>query len=486
VSDLKYRTFGGVSWSAIGKVADQVIKLLIGVILARLLTPSDFGLVGMVVVFTGFARIFQSFGLGSALVHISDLTEAHLSTVFWFNLVMGVILTILYSSLAPLLASFYGDSILQPITVLLSLQFVFAGISVVHRSVLIRDIDFRLLSVVSVGSTVFAGTTAVVLAQLGYGVWSLVVKRLFDVGSAAGILWVSSSWRPQLGFSVTALKDLWQYSINLLGTKSLNFWTRRLDDVLIGRYIGSDALGTYSKAYQTMLVPLTNVSRVISRVMFPALSSIKDDVPRVRTTFLRMTRTIALLTFPAMVGLLVTVEPFVIGVFGAQWSGMIPVLSVLCVTGLWQSIGTLNGSLYMSQGRTDVQFRVSMVMNPVIMAGIIVGLYWGILGVAIGYTLASLINGYVNFNYAGSFVGLRYRDLVYHLSGIFGCAVLMGVGVYGVGYMLPSGWSHLEQLIVQVSAGVALYWALVYSCDVRAYRDTVDLVLDQWRQRNRA
>ncbi|MCS3855302.1 PST family polysaccharide transporter [Salinibacter ruber] len=480
---FRQNTIQGVSWSVVGKVVNQLLIFIFGIGLARLLSPREFGLVAMVLIFTGFAKIFRNVGLGAALVQHQDVTEMHRSSVFWVNVGSGIFLTVLFVLLAPVLADFYEEPALVPITVVLAFQFLLGGLTAVHRKLFQKEINFRALALVGVGSTVFAGGTAVIMAWMGYGVWSLVMKSLLNSASAAVILWIASPWRPRFSFSWEALGDLWRFSLNLLGTRSMNFWVRRLDDLLIGRYLGSDPLGIYTKAYKIMLVPLNNVSRVIGRVMFPALSSIQEDIPRVRRIYLRMTETIALITFPLMLGLFATAESFVIGIFGSEWSGMILPLKIFCFAGLWQSIATLNGNLYLSQGQTDLQFRVSLFTKPLMIAGIVSGLYWGLMGVVIGFSAASFLIWGFEFHYAGGLVGLTFVDLLWHLSGVFMCAVSMSVAIYVLGRLLPSQWPHWLSLLTQVPAGAMIYWALVYSLDVRAYRETIDLLVEQWQKR---
>ena len=483
VGGFRQDTIDGISWSVVGKVGNQILIIVLSVVLARLLSPREFGLVSMVAIFTGFASIFQNVGLGAALVQYQNVTEKHRSSVFWVNVGSGLLLTILFVVASPLIAMFYGESVLVPITTVLAFQFFFGGLSAVHRTLFQKEVNFKAISLIGVVSTLFGGVTGIVLAWQEYGVWSLVARSLFNQASAALLLWIVSPWNPKFTFSRDALQDLWRFSLNLLGTKTMNFWVRRLDDLLIGRFLGSDSLGIYTKSYGIMMLPLRNVSGVIARVMFPSLSKIQEDIPRVRRIYLRMTGAIALISFPLMLGLFVTVDPFVLGVFGPQWSGMISPLKVFCFAGMWQSIATLNGNLYLSQGRSDLQFRVSLFTKPFMIAGIAVGLYWGLMGIVVGFSAASFIIWGVEFRYAGGLVNLTFGDLLHHLSGIFACALGMAGGVYALGLVLPPEWSHWLQLVTQVPVGILLYWGIVHIFNVQAYSEVLDLLHEQWNKR---
>ena len=233
------------------------------------------------------------------------------------------------------------------------------------------------------------------------------------------------------------------------------------------------------------MLPLLNVSRTVERVMFPSLSTIQDDRPRVKRVFLRMARAVALVTFPVFTGMAVVAEPFVLGVFGAQWAGMIPLVQVLCVLGVAQSVIRLDGNLYLSQGRADLQFRVNLFVQGVIIAGIVAGLRWGVMGVAVGLTVASLATAYLRLHFAGRLVGLSFWELLRALGGTFWSAVAMALLVFGLDVALLASWSPVARLAIEVPFGMAVYAALVHAFDVGAYEEVRDLLAGQVRKRRR-
>jgi PST family polysaccharide transporter len=225
------------------------------------------------------------------------------------------------------------------------------------------------------------------------------------------------------------------------------------------------------------------ISGTIGRVMFPALSSIQDDKQRVAALYLRMTRTIALVTFPMMMGLWILSDHFVLALFGPKWAEMIPILSVFCWTGMLQSISTLNGNLYRSQGRTDLQFKVEGLANALGIVAIIIGLQWGIEGVANAYTLFILLATYPTMKIAISLVGLTFLEVVKKLAAVFACASGMVVMIWLLGMGLPASWPHWAHLVVQTLFGGALYLLLLHLFKVEAYQDIRDLLLEQWQSR---
>jgi PST family polysaccharide transporter len=481
MSKFRKQTLNGIQWSLITKLGRQFILFIVGVILARLLSPNEFGLIAQILVITGFAVLFSELGFGAALIQKQDFEQEQVSSVFWVNIIAGVALTIIFILVAPYIAQFYNEPLLTPLTMFISITFAIGSLSIIQSTILTKELNFRKLAYVEIPASIVSGVVAIILAYNGFGVWSLAVQTvLFSLFNTI-ILWIVSSWRPSFTLSFKSIKELLGFSTNLLGTQSLNYWVRNIDNLLIGRYLGPNSLGVYSRAYSLMLFPLTNISNVIARVMFPSFSIIQEDKERVKNIFLKITRSIALITFPLMLGLIVTAAPFVITVFGSQWIEMIPVLQVLCIVGLTQSIITLIGNIYLSQGKADQQFRVGLVLRTNLILGIVIGLQWGVVGVAIGYSIASLINIYPNLYFAGRLINLKFIELVQNLSGIFLCAIGMALIVYMIGQLMPQDWPSWALLTIEVSVGMLAYFVLIHMFRLDAYIEVRTLLLEQAR-----
>jgi PST family polysaccharide transporter len=447
------------------------------VLLARLLNPADFGLITMVAVITGFAILFLDLGFGAVVIQKQDIQDLHLSSIFWLNIVLGIILTIIIIALSPWIAQFYNEPQLRPVTILLSLNFIIASFGIVHLALLQKHFEFRKLMIVETLAMFISGAIGVGMAFLGYGVWSLVWRSLSLTILTVFFTWVIGFWTPKLVFDLSAVKSLIGYSSNLLGFNTVNYWTRNIDDLLVGRFIGSASLGVYNKAYQLMLLPLTQVSAVVSRVMFPVLSSIQEDKDLVKKVYLQAVSYVALLTFPMMLGLLVVADSFVLAFFGDQWSAVVPILQLFCVVGLVQSISTTTGWLYLSQGQTDWMFRWGLFAGIVKTIGILIGLKYGIMGVAVGYTLSTLIFlTYPGFVIAGRLINLKFCEIIHKLGNIFGCSAGMSILVWMAGIMLPDDWQHWIYLAIQVPLGILIYAVSIHLFKLEAYEDIRGLV----------
>ncbi|NIM96332.1 MAG: MOP flippase family protein [Anaerolineales bacterium] len=482
-SQFRDKTISGIGWSGVLQLGRQGVQFVIGVILARLLSPDDFGLIGMILVFTGFALIYSDMGFGSALIQKQDTRPDSYFSIFWINVGTGLALMLLFMALSPLIARLYGQPILAPLTMLVSTNFFIGSFKIVQDSLLRKQLEFRRLAFVNLTALVISGIAGITMALLGLGVWSLAWQSIILTGLTVILLWIVSAWRPAMRFKWKTVKELLGFSSNLLGFSSVNYWIRNADKFLVGRFLGSSALGIYSRSYSIMLLPLTTISGTIGSVLFPALSKIQDDVPRIQRLYLRMIAVVALITFPMMLGLLVVAEDFVLFLFGAQWVGMIPILQAFCIVALVQSIGTLNGNIYLSQGRTGLQFRVGGTIGLLGVIAILIGLQWGLIGVAYAYTLFTLLVAYPSIRIAVSLIDLSFIQVIKNLAGIFGCAAAMALLLWGIESLLPSDWPHWAYLAAQIPLGVAVYGALIHFFHIQAYQELKEIIREQVQSR---
>jgi PST family polysaccharide transporter len=483
VESLRERVIIGIGWTTLNRISQQGLKFAISVLLARLLTPEAFGLVGMIVVFTGFASLFADAGFGAALVQREEIEERHLSSVFWLQAGLGILLTLMLAAIAPLVAQFYGEPVLEVLTMFVAIQFTIESLGTVQTALFRRKMDFKKITIVKLVATVVSGGVAIVLALLDYGVWSLVWQTVLNTTADVAAVWILSSWYPQFLFRRSAIRELLSYSGNLLGFNAINYWTRNSDDLLIGRYVGSAGLGIYNRAYETMMLPIYLIRGIIGEVMFPTLSRLQKDVDHVRRVYLRATRTIGFISIPMMCGLMVVAESFVLALFGPKWEAVVPVLRVLCLIGIKQPVSSTTGWIFKSQGRTDQMFYWNLVVSTATVLSFIVGVQWGVLGVAIAFTIRGYLLHYHGIVIPGRLIDLSFGKFHWNLAGIAGCSFAMMGLVSGLGTLLPPTWGHWLRLLVQVPFGMIVYWGLAHGFGLQAYHEALDLLLKEWEKR---
>jgi Membrane protein involved in the export of O-antigen and teichoic acid len=417
--NLKTKVIHGLTWSFTSQVGTVGSQFIITVILARLLSPSDFGLLGMITVFTGFATIFNDMGISGALIQKQDTDEKHLSSAFWLNIIIGVILTLLMMAASPLIARFYDVPQLEPLIIGMSLNYFIASFTIVQQAILTKDMDFKRLAARDIVAVIAGGLVGITLAYRGFGVWSLVYQSITFTLMNVILLWTVSPWRPKFIFSKEAILDIFKFSANLTGFSIVNFFGRNVDYLLIGKFLGAEALGFYTLAYKLMMVPLQNISWVISRVMFPAYSKIQNNLIKLGDTYLKTVKAVSLVTFPMMFILFVVAPEFVVFIFGPQWEPTVIIIRVLCICGAMQSIGVLSSTIYQSLNETRTQFRLQLAATLIVTVAVIAGLNFGIKGVALFYTLQYLIWFNINYFVVLKLLNLKLRNLYANLKTAF-------------------------------------------------------------------
>jgi O-antigen/teichoic acid export membrane protein len=484
VTSLRERAISGVGWTTAAQVARQLLGLLVTAVLSRLLTPREFGLVAMIYVFTNFLNALRDMGLSSALVQRPELEHKHINAIFWVNCALGLGLTAIVAAFSPVVAWFYGEPALKSLALVSSLSFSIGSLGLAHRAVLSRNLLFSKVVTAELGAAIFGGIGACVLAWNGFGAWSLVAQSLLTAVVDTLVAWRLSRWRPTLSFESSALQGMVRYGANLAGFTSFNYWTRNLDNLLIGHYLGSIALGLYTRAYTLMLLPVTQTTQVLGRVMFATLSQVQTDTQRAKSIYLAATRVIALVAFPTMLGFFVVADHFIAILYGPGWEKVVPIFRVLCIAGVGQAVGSTVGWIYNSQGRTDLQFRWGVFSSIIMAASFVVGIRWGSLGVAWAY----VVTGYVILWYPAwripfALISLTFTEMLANLAAIFLCALVMAAAVWCLRLYLPQDWAASLQLAILVSSGAALYVALCHFWRVRAWIEVCDIAKKRVRGR---
>jgi PST family polysaccharide transporter len=452
-----------VGWTTGAKLFDQVVGFGLSVVLMRLLGPEAFGLIGMVLVFSGFAAIFSELGFSSALVQRQELREEHKSTIFWVNLGMAGSLTLVMYLAAPWIAAFYREPMLEDLAAWLSLTFVISAPGMVPRALIQKQLRFDLTTKVHLVSVVVSGIAGVGVAMLGGGVWSLVVKQLAGNCTSSLMLAWRGGWCPRMIWSRQAVRELFGYGAGLTGFNIINYWARSADNLLVGKFMGTEALGFYARAYSLMLLPLTQVVSVVAPVLFPALSTIQDDKARVRRAYLRVMDLLTFATFPLMLGLAAVAEPFVLGVFGQKWAGVTPIIQILAFVGITQTVCNPTGWLYKSQGRTDWMFWWGLGGSGFLILSIVVGVMLGsVTTVAWAYLVGNLIITIPCIAIPGSLVGMTVLDVWRSVRGNLACASGMAVAVAGLSHLLPAELAPLIRLLILIGAGAVGYGFLAW------------------------
>jgi O-antigen/teichoic acid export membrane protein len=428
----------------------------------------------MAMFFIGIGQLLADFGIGSAIVQSRTDDDVVLSSCFWLNVAVAGVLAFVVLCASPLIAQFYRREDLAPLVAALSLNLLLSGLQVMPNALLYRDMRFAELARAQVCGSLSGALAAVGMAAAGAGVWALVAQPL--VGTSVNLLlcWLPTRWLPKMTFDRIAVAPLVRFSASLLGTNIIGYGNRNVDALLIGRVLGAVPLGHYAMAIQLMLYPLQQISSVIVRVLFPTLVQIQHDLPRLRNAYLKAVATISLLTFPLMGGLFVLAKDLVLVVFGNEWAPMVPVLRVLAWVGLMQSVGTTMGTIYLSTGHPDSALKVTLIGSPILILGMASGLPWGIVGVAIGYALASASLFYYTAITGFRLIDLRLRDFHAVLARPL-CATIAMIATliaFNAWVQLPTGGTRLA---AGVGVGALTYLLFSLAVNMKQLRDLIQM-----------
>jgi len=462
---LKHKTIHALSWSFLEVAGVQGVRFVIGVVLARLLFPEQFGLIGMLMVFFAVTQTLLDSGFGAALIQKREATQTDICSIFYFNIVVGFAAAGLLCLVAPWIAAFYKQPGLTPLTRALSLTIVISSFGMIQGTILTKQINFKTQTKVSLISSVLSGIIGITMAATGFEVWSLVVQQVSSSFFRTAFLWVFSPWRPALVFSFQSLRDMFGFGSRMLFSFLLNQIFDNIYIVVIGKMFSVIDLGFFIRAKTLQALPPQMLSDVVGRVTFPVFSSVQDDPARLKRGLKKALAILALVNFPIMIGLLVTARPLVLVMLTQKWAGCIPYLQLLCIVSLLFPLHAINLNVLQALGRSDLFLRLEIIKKVLIVIAIAITWRWGISAMIFGMIALSIISYYLNTYYSGILISYPIREQVSDLSSYLIMAILMGIAVHAAGMLpCPNLWS---MLLVQITVGV-----VTYVCLCRVFRLT--------------
>lgn len=475
VVNLRRQAARGVFWTAAGNWGYQLATLVVFSMLANLLTPEAFGLVALASVFIAALKLVQEQGMADALVQRENLEPEHLDTAFWISVGLSVSLAAVLTVCSSLIAELVNEPDVAPILAWLSVSLILSGLSSVQRAILTRDLRFASLTLRTLSAVIVGGVVGVVAAIAGFGVWALVAQLiLFElVGVIA--LWTASDWRPSLRFSRAHFRELFSFGSSVLGFKLLRFADRRVDNLMVGSLLGATALGFYVVAYRLLNLIINITTSVIGSVAFPVFSRIQSEPEQVRKAYYKAVRQISVISFPAFIGILVVAPQVTRLIFGSQWDASIPVMQVLAIAGLAQSVLFVNGVVLKSLGRPGWRLVIMAVSVTLLVVAFAVAVQWGIVAVAWALVAVTFGMAPVWLVATNRLVGLSFRRYLAQVGPPFIASLMMAGLLLGL-ELLVDGWPLLWQVILLVGTGMAAYSALLWLVARPMAEETLSLV----------
>tara|TARA_R100000027_G_scaffold38198_1_gene28152 strand:+ start:1233 stop:2633 length:1401 start_codon:yes stop_codon:yes gene_type:complete len=434
------------------------------ILLARMLTPGDFGLVGMVTVLLQLINFIKDFGLVQATVQRFEINRQQISNLFWINLFASFGMACVFAVCAPLIAQFYNQPDLVDICLILSIGVLIQGLSLQHRALMQRKMQFVKLAVIDIIAQIFSVCIALYMANSGWGFWSLVVLPVVPAIVNSTILPIMTRWIPQMPKSSAGTKPFLTYGTNLFGFNLLNYFSRNADNILIGKFVGAEALGYYANAYKLLMLPMQQINSPVTNAVLPSLSRLQNDPVKFKILYTNALRVVAIFTIPLVVFSFAFADVIVMVVLGLEWMPAAEIFRLLSPAAFIAATNVASGWVFMSTATTNRQLRLGIINSALIVIGMLVGISWGFKGVAVAISIVTVIVRLPSIIYCFHNTHLKLKDFIKpQLFPVIASVVSIGVAyVVKVFINLSSSESMWMSLGFIICAFVICYFALCF------------------------
>ena len=485
--NLKQKAASGMVWTSIQKFAGIGIQFISGIILARLLTPEDYGCIGMLSIFMVIANSFVDGGFASALIQKKRPTQEDYSTIFFWNLGMSLLMYILLFGSAPFIAQFYKMPILSSVLRVQGLVLIIHAFSIIQANQLRKQLRFKKLAIVSVTTSIVSLSVTIILAYKGFGVWALVTMNILTAFIPAVIYWMTNKWSPLLVFSKSSFKELFSFGFYMFLTHILSSFCNNIQGLLIGRLYNPATMGFYSKAKSTEEVASTSISSVMGQVTYPLYAEYQDNKVMLAGVIKRITCSIAFISFPMMFLLILLAKPLFVVLYSEKWLSSVPFFQILCVAGIAICLQGVNYQAIAAVGRSKEMFTWTIVKRAIGLGLIVGGLFfWGIKGLLIGMVLQSWLIYFINAYQVDRYIGYSLFTQLKNLTPTFLLTMVSFVISFCSVFCFPGfGMYSLALIRLAIFLLVYLCGAILFKMESFYYiKDTIPLLFGKNKTKN--
>lgn len=473
-TSLKQKTISAFIWSSFGQYTTQGVTFIITVILARLLEPSEFGLIAMLTIFVVISNTLQNFGFNAALIQRDDITSTDYSTIFYFNIGVSIFIYIILFFSAPWIASFFNELQLVLIVRVYMIILIINGMSIIQTTIFTKEINFKPQVVIRLITAILSGIVGIVMALNGFGVWSLVVQALLGGCLNSILLWFLNDWRPSLEFSMSSFQKLFGFSSRLFASNMLYNVFFAIDNLVIGKLFSAADLGFYTRAKSLKEFPLKNTTTVLEKMLFPVFATIKDDITKLLQVFNKFLGLIAFIVFPIMLGMAAVADPLIRVLVTEKWLPAVGYLQLFCFFGFVKPLRSININILMVKGRSDIILNLEIVNKFLFVIGMVIGFNWGIKGFLIAHLIVNYLIYLILINYSCKFLNYSVLSQFKNISPPLLLSIVMAISVYYIGTFFEQ--QYLLKLIMEIISGVIIYFTMAYLFKIKAMEDMIFLI----------
>lgn len=479
--NLKQQTISGITWSIIDNAYTQIVTFLVGIILARLLEPREFGLIGLITIFIAIAQSFVDSGFSQALIRKNNCTEKDYSTVFYFNILVSILFYVILFFTAGLISSFFNQIELINVIKVLGLSVILNGLGIVQGAQLTKAVNIKTLTKISAIANTLSGVLSIYLAYIGLGVWSLVWRSISNNIFRILLLWMWHDWRPQAVFSVQSFKELFGFGSKLLASGLLNTIFENLYYLVIGKYFSAQQLGYYTRAVTFANIPSSNISNIIQRVSYPVLSSIQNDPKAVKTGFKKLIKNTMFITFILMMIMAAVAKPLILTLIGEKWLQSVIYLQLLSFSLMLYPLHSLNLNILNIKGRSDLFLKLEVIKKILIIPVILIGIIWGIIPMLIGMIFHSFGCYFLNSRYAGFMIDYSVFAQIKDITPGFLIAIFVGFVLF-----IPTLFIDTLPIIIlsgQLLLGLSLVISISEFLRLEPYLEIKEIISEKFFRR---
>lgn len=478
--NLKQKAAAGMVWTALQKYSTMFISFISGIILARLLTPYDYGCIGMLSIFMVLAEAFIDGGFGSALIQKKQPTQEDYSTIFWWNLGIALLMYAILFVSAPAISRFYNIPLLCDVLRVQGLVLFIYAFNIVQRNQLKKKLNFKVLSIVTITTSIISLSVTIFMAYKGFGVWALVVQNLITAAIPAIVFWFFIKWRPIWTFSKQSFKELFSFGFYMFLTHLVNTFCSKIQHLLIGKLYSPATLGYYSKAASTEHLASSSISSIMTQVTYPLYVKVQDDKPAMANMIKRLTMTISYITFPLMMVLLLTAKPLFVLLYSDRWLQSVPYFQVLCIVGLSSCLQAVNTQTIAAIGKSKLMLLWTLGKRTVGMTFMIGGLFlFGMKGFLMGIIIYNWFCYFVNVGLVSKHIGYKWHRQLLDLMPVTIASAVSAVAAFFVAKLL--GWGLYPDGIVKLVTCLGLYMAWSFIFKPEAYTYTLTIIPAKFR-----
>jgi teichuronic acid exporter len=477
---LKQKTVSGLTWSFLDNFSNLGIQFIIGIILARLLSPKEFGLIGMITVFISLSQFFIDSGFSNSLIRKKNCTQNDYSTIFYFNLITSIVLYFFLFFLAVPISIFFNEPELTDIIRVIGVCLIVSSFSVIQRTILTKRIDFKLQTRISVISSILSGIISIYMAYFGFGVWSLVWKFISAALFTSVLLWLWNQWYPKMIFNYNSFKEHFKYGYKLLLTNLINVIYENVYYIIIGKYFNAETLGYYTRAQQFSNLPSLNITGVIQRVSFPVLSQLKDDPKKLKHAYKKLIISTMYISFILMLSLAAVSKSLILVLIGVKWNTSILYLQLLCFSAMLYPLHALNLNILNVVGRTDLSLKIEIIKKLLIIPIIIIAISFGVKAMLVSLIFISFAAFFLNGFYSGKLINYNVKEQIIDVLPSLLISLIISFILYIEDFVLK--FSPGLVFLVQFLSGVFLLILISELFKLRAYYEIKNIVIDKYNK----